>query len=63
MASWVSVNLSAIRTAFDSDADYRAINFSWSAAWAVLSGFSAKSGYEKVNECRDAKDMIEVRNR
>ena len=61
---WAGFNAAtAILIASNSDANYRAFNFTYRAAWAILSGFSAKSGYETVNRCREAKDMIEVRNR
>lgn len=35
----------------------------FSVAGTILYGVSAILGYRKVNSCRDAKDMIEVRNR
>lgn len=61
---WAGFNAAtAILIASDSDRGYRAFNFTYRAAWSILSGFSAKSGYETVNRCREAKDMIEVRNR
>ena len=32
-------------------------------AWTIFSGFSAKSGFDKVADCREAVDMVALRNR
>ena len=62
---WAGLNfVGAILVASDPDAfenPNAAIGFG--AAWTIFSGFSAKSGFDKVADCREAVDMVALRNR
>ena len=66
-AVWAGLNLAgAILIASDpdgSDIDNPNAAIGFGAVWTIFSGFSAKSGFDKVADCREAVDMVALRNR
>ena len=64
-AVWAGINLvGAILAASNPDAYEDANTIFWvGTSWTIFSGFSAKSGFDKAADCREAVDMVALRNR
>ena len=64
-AIWAGLNVLGILViASDPDAyENSGAAIGGGVAWTIFSGFSAKSGFDKVADCREAVDMVARRNR
>ena len=62
---WAGLNfLGAMLIAADPDSyDNPGITIGSGLVWGVISGFSAKSGFDKVADCREAVDNLSLGNR